>query len=677
MKRDKHLWKKFIHYFIIFNFLNTKIRLLFIYVLLMLLATGVASAQQDRFAQIEQTMSDLASSTVPGLNERVDFSVSGASIQEFLRGLAESNNLNISVDPSLNFRIYNNFTNEKVMNILLFLAKEYDLDIRFVGSIMSFSKYNAPPAPVAAVPVKEINVKYNSFTDLITMDLQNDTLDRVVKTITQVSKKNVILSAGLGAKTVNVYIQEMPFESAIQKMAYANNLKVVKTDDDFFVIKSLEEGEDLLTVENPNSPNKNKSNPFNKKPGKPSSVASAGVQSGGELYVALSRDSLGNKLISVEAVNAPISETLKRVSEEAEINYFLLSEIKGNTTTRVLNVVFDEFLSRLFLGTDYTYKVEQGMYLIGDRKLEGLRSHRVFQFRYRSYDQVQDVIPAELKKGVEIKEFKNLNSIILTGSLPQILEIESLLKQLDRVVPMVLIEVLIVDIRKGKTVSTGISAGLSDTVASGGTLLPGLNFSFSSKSINDFLSKLGTNNAINIGRVSPDFYVKLSAMENNNNVEVRSTPKLSTLNGHEASLAIGSKRYYANTTQNVMGSLSPTTVITKQFYEVQANLTINIKPVVSGDDQVTLNIDVANSDFLDAPTDAPPASANSQFKSIVRVRNEEMVVLGGLERNEKSEKGTGIPILSRIPVLKWLFSSRSRTKNKTVTIVFIKPTIIY
>jgi type IV pilus assembly protein PilQ len=626
---------------------------------------------QDRFAQIEQTLKDLSGSTAPGLNERVDFSVSGASIQEFLRGLAESNNLNINVDPSLNFKIYNNFTNEKVMNILLFLVKEYDLDIRFVGSIMSFYKYNAPPPPITVKPVKEIEVKYNSFTNLITMDLSSDTLDKVARKITQVAKKNVILSNGIGNKLVSGYIQDMPFDNALQKMAYANNLKVIKTEDDFYILKSMEEGDDLV-VSNPVNNNKNK--PFSKKPNtKPNSPNATS----GELYVEINKDSLGNKLVSMEAVNAPISDALKKVAEEADINYFLLSDIKGATTTRVLNVVFDEFLRRLFLGTDYTYKTEAGMYLIGDRKLEGLRAHRVFQFQYRSYDQVQDVIPGELKKGVEIKEFKNLNSIILTGSLPQILEIEALLKQLDRVVPMVLIEVIIVDIRKTRSVSTGISAGLSDTVKTGGTILPGVNFTFSSKSINNFLSYLGTNNMINLGRVTPNFYMKLSALESSNNVEVRSTPKLSTLNGHEATLAIGQKRYYANQTQNVLGSLNTQTVITQQFHEVQANLAINIKPVVSGDDQVTLNIDVSNSDFLDAPTNAPPSSTQSQFKSIIRVKNEEMIVLGGLERNEKDDKGSGVPILSRIPILKWIFSSKTRTKSKAVTIVFIKPTIIY
>jgi type IV pilus assembly protein PilQ len=65
------------------------------------------------------------------------------------------------------------------------------------------------------------------------------------------------------------------------------------------------------------------------------------------------------------------------------------------------------------------------------------------------------------------------------------------------------------------------------------------------------------------------------------------------------------------------------------------------------------------------------------FSSIIRVHSDEMLVLGGIERTEKSEDASGIPLLSRIPILKWLFSSRTKTNSKVVSVVFIKPTIIY
>jgi type IV pilus assembly protein PilQ len=130
-------------------------------------------------------------------------------------------------------------------------------------------------------------------------------------------------------------------------------------------------------------------------------------------------------------------------------------------------------------------------------------------------------------------------------------------------------------------------------------------------------------------------------------------------------------------TQNTLGSLNPSTIVTEQYIPVEANMFIGIKPFVSGDEQVTLNINIDISDFLTTADSGPPPSSSSKFESIIRVKNEEMVVLGGIERTERSDEGTGVPFLSRIPVLKWLFSSRTKVNSKTVSVVFIKPTIIY
>lgn len=654
------------------------VALLFLQIVLAGFTQAQPVPQTDRFVALEEKLNDLKKE-VPGLNEKVDFAISGASIQEFIKTLAESNNLNVSVDPSLSMRVHNNFTNEKVGTILLFLCKEYDLDIRFVGTIMSFYKYIPPAEIKIAAPPKEIKASYNNYNQLITLDLKNDTLEQVVKKITQATRKNVILSSGLTHKVVSVYIEDAPLENALKKMAYANNLKVVKTDDDFFVIKSPEEGEDLLS----DKTNKRRVVP------KPAVTPNQGLQMnsnpGGQNGAGASSlytdviDSLGKKRITVEAVNTPIIEIIKNVAQLTGDGYFVFSDIKGNATTSVYNVLFDEFLNYVLQGTEYTYKKEQGLFLIGERKLEGLRANKVIQLQYRSVDKMMEVIPADIKKNVEIKEFKELNSILLTGSLPQIQEIEAFLKELDRVVPMVMIEVLLMDVRKSRSVKTGISAGLGDSsVTTKGTFLPGFDMTLSSSSINDFLNYLGTNNSINIGRVTPKFYAGISALEDNSNVEVRSMPKLSTLNGHDANLSIGSTRYYYVETQNTLGSLTTNTIKTRQWNPVQASLDINIKPLVSGDDQVTLEIDVSISDFLDSPNSAaPPPASTSKFKSLIRVKNEEMIALGGIERLEKSKKGSGVPILSRIPILKWIFSSRTNSRSKVVSIVFIKPVIIY
>ena len=292
--------------------------------------------------------------------------------------------------------------------------------------------------------------------------------------------------------------------------------------------------------------------------------------------VSASTGSKGEKLISIDALNTPIIDLIKSATAEAGVNFFIYSDIKGTVTTRLSKISYDNFLTALLQGTEYTFKKEAGVYLIGDRRLEGLRSHRMVQLQHRSLDTIQMMIPTDWKKGVEIKEFREQNILLLSGSAPQVNEIENYIRQIDKVVPMVLIEVTLVDIRKGKIVKTGITAGISDSVRTGGTILPGIDYTLGANSINNLLAKLGINSSINLGKVAPNFYVKLSALENNSNVDIRSVPKLSTLNGHSANLSIGSSRYYSQKTQNIVPSLNAQTVITEQFTEVNANLEIDI-----------------------------------------------------------------------------------------------------
>ncbi|TCC97943.1 general secretion pathway protein GspD [Pedobacter hiemivivus] len=635
--------------------------------LLLFFQFNVAMAQMptttDRVRIVEERLKNLAI-TVPGLNQKVQLNVSNVSAQEFLRALAQANNLNINIDPSLNFKVYNNFTNETALNVLVFLTKEYGLDINLVGSIMSVTKVQEV-RPV--VPMKEINVRYNKADNSLSVELNSDTLSKVARKITQLSQKNVVVPNALLSKKVTAFLSDAPFETALEKIAYANDLKLVKTNDNVYVFEALGDGEELYI-------NSEKNTAIRRNP-KPLNSAGGTSNSGFRLS---NRILQGKKLLSIDAVNVPIMDVVKNGAQEINVSYFLYSDIKGSITSRVNDISFDNLLASIFQGTEYTYRVEDGVYLIGDRRNEGLRTHKLLKLQNRSIDTIQNMIPTEWRKGVEIKEFREQNTILLSGSAPQIAEIEAYVKQLDKLVPMVLIEVTLIDVRKGKSIKTGITAGVSDSIKRGGTVFPGLNYTFGSGAINDLLGRLGRNNSINIGRVTPNFYVTLSALENNSNVEVRSVPKLSTLNGHTANLSIGSKRYYSTKTQNVIPSLTTQTVVTEQFTPVDANLEIRIKPLVSGDSQVTLNIKVDISDFIgDPPENAPPPTSTSKFESIVRAKNEDMIILGGLERTESSESGSGVPILSRIPILKWLFSSKSKSNSKVVTIVFIKPTIIY
>lgn len=652
-------------------------RYIFIAMLLLITAGNSIYAQEQeripeekRIARIEKQLNFIADSLSPGLNEAADFSVSGVPIQEFLRGLAESHNLNISVDPNLNINLYNNFRGEKVKNILLFLCREYQLDIHFSGSIMAFYKYTPPPEPEPEPQPEVVDVSYDEDQELLSVDLKDNTLRKVTEKITRKTGDNIVMEPGLENNKVSAYIQNMPVENALEKLAFANDLKTDKTDDGFFLIKKADSEEEKAQKQEDSRRRKFSGS------GKRNQQLS---QTEG-LYLKVLKDTLNEEKIKIDAVNIAIVDLIKEVSHALGKNYYLFSEPKGKTTTNLNGVSYDNFLNHLLQGTDHTYKIQDSLYLIGNRKLEGLRKTVNYKLKYRSAKKIDQFIPKEMKENVEIDIFKELNSVILSGSAPNINEITNFLDVMDQVVPMVTIEVIILDLQKGREISTGIEAGISDTGRStGGSLYPGFDFTLSSESINDILGRLDMGGGpINLGKVGKNFYVSLSALESSDNVKVKSTPKLSTLNGHKANLTIGRSRYFEQRTQNIQGSLNPQTVVTQQFQQVEANLSININPIISGDEQVTLEIEVENSDFIgDPPANQPPPTSTSSFSSMIRVRNQEMIVLGGLERIEKSSGGEGVPFLSRIPVLKWLFSSRTDTKNKSKTLIFIKPTIIY
>ena len=91
----------------------------------------------------------------------------------------------------------------------------------------------------------------------------------------------------------------------------------------------------------------------------------------------------------------------------------MFSELKGNTTVKIVDASYDDFLRLLFNGTDFTFKKEGIIYLFGDRNLEGLRQSKLITLKNRTIDKVLDYIPADLKKGVDIKTFVDLNGFIV------------------------------------------------------------------------------------------------------------------------------------------------------------------------------------------------------------------------------------------------------------------------
>ena len=620
-------------------------------------------AQQSRVPAIQRKLDSL-SKTVPGLAQKVQLQVVGGSIQTYLVGLSSSNNISISVDPKLNFNINDSFTDVTAANVLLFLVQKYNLDLNIIGSIIYVTPFQDPALLVKPVP-KEISAQYMAANNTLSLALNNDSLVAVARKITRISGKNVMVPNSLQSKLVNAFIASAPFETALDKLAFGNEIKLVKTNDNFYLFQPLGDNEELYI-----NGDKNTSVRSTFKPISPNI-------SGGYAQVFV-RTVNGQRVISADANNASIASLVKQACQQLGKNYSVYSDLKGLIDIHVTDIAFDDFLTLLFKGTSYTFQQENGVYLIGDRTLEGLRTFKAIHLQNRSIDTIVSMIPADWKKGLEIKEFREQNTLLVSGSADQIKEVDYFVNQLDSLVPVVLIEVTMIDFHKANTIATGISAGVSDSVKTGGTILPGVNFTFSATSVNNFLSSISKFTSINLGHVVPNFYASIQAMESNNNVDVRSVPKLSAMNGHTAKMSLGNRQYYKNSFQSLYPSASTSTsVFTNSYTPVEANLEVLIKPLVSADDQVTLGIVVNVSDFTSSPTDgSPPSQSINKFETSLRVHSEDTILLGGIERTENDLTTSGVPLLSRIPILKWIFSSRTKTVSRITTVLFVKSTIL-
>ena len=615
---------------------------------------------QPSVEEMEQNLNDLAKVQV-GLNEKVQLSVSGVRLTEFISAIAFEHNLNVSVNEDLTDMVVNNFYDAMVKDVFVFLIKKHNLWMDISGSIISFNKM--PEEEVKSTPYqpKKIDVSYKEENKFLSVNLKNDSLAQVAEAITRVSNNNVVLSPTIKDRLISVYIQNRPFEQVLDMMAKSNGLKLTATPEGFY----------YLELDNP-SPAKNNSNSS-----RPSTQGRNNSNTSGELSLALNPTNASR--LDVTATNISIKQLIEMAANQLGENYFMYDEPEGTKTLKVENVSFVELLSHVLNGTDYTFKKTDQYYLIGNRNTEGLRATDLIRLENRTVETVLELIPAELSSDIEIKEFIELNGMVVSGSYLKIEELKSFVRAVDQVVPMVQIDVLIVFSGKEATLNTGIKAGLGEPTTIQGDVFPSLDVTMGSQTINGLIEAFNGFGLINLGFVTPEFYMSLQALETNGVIETQSTPKISTLNGHEATMAVGETDYYQEVRTTFTNTINGGNLGSNQvFKETQADLSIRVKPFVSADEHVTLEIKVEQTDFKErSEPNAPPGKTTQTFESLVRVKNGEMILMGGLERTRNSNSGEGTPFLSRVPVIKWFFSSRSKEKSKSKLHVFIKPTVTY
>ncbi|HCT31386.1 MAG TPA: hypothetical protein DIW31_11815 [Bacteroidales bacterium] len=632
---------------------------------------------------ISQKIEQLAKG-VEALNKTIDITVSNVSIQEFVRSVANLSGLNINVSPELNFIVVNNFTKVRVADLLIFLCKQYNIEISIVGNIVDLYKTPKSPKPLRGV------VEYNKSQDQINLDFQNIPLAIVTRQIVTETDKNVFAEPDIQNKLINIYLQKQSFISAMENLTKANNLELEKNDDGSFFIKDLPKLQNPITQQNNDSYGRQQN----------SSSVRKNTGSSTDKYD-LNITKTGPKTFSISAVDAPLLDVIREVSKQCGINYFITgNNVEGTQSTKtqsqtysssssnstvtmtLTNVEYEDFLKGLLIGRELSYAKDDNIYIIGQKNLDKFNSTRIIKFENRPVDSsLISRLPTDIKGDLNLKEFSDLNSIIVTGSQEKIRFFENFCRLIDKSVPVIMIELIIIDVNKTITTATGIDAGLGAVPEkSTGQIFPGVDVKLSTKGINSLIQKFNGLGLANLGNVSKDFYLNIKALESDGVIKIRSTPILSTINGNIAKISIGSTEYYLEVNSNITAGQTSVVSENKTYKSLEAKLEILIKPFVSGDESITLDVSVSQSNFTPRIGDqkllAPPGKVSRDFKSKIRVQNQDMVLLGGLEEISNKETSSGVPILQRIPILKWIFSSRSKEKKDTKLNIFIRPTII-
>lgn len=615
--------------------------------LLILLFPAYCAAQNDtaRFEAVDRKLEALVERDST-FARTVDVTTGRLPLSELLRNIARASGVNLSVRSVENIPVSCNFTRARVDDLVRLLCREYRLDVETTGNILSVF----PAAPVPQ-PQPDPDVFYNAADTTLFYNLRGDRLIDVAKKITTFSGRNIIVPEPLYDYKISGYVRAMPFDSALQTLASVNGLTAERDASEVWTL--YREQATALEGGAP-GPSYTRRRQFSQNE--------------------LQADSLGR--ITAHIARGSVQDVILDLCEQLGLNYYFKSPVSLTTGIWVDDTDFETLLAVLLKGSQYSYYCERGIYVFGAAQSDGLASATIVPLAFRAVSQVEAIIPAALKQGVELKTFPDLNSLILSGDRRDVVRVETFLKSVDKPVPLITMEIIIADITKSNIREIGIGGGVGKSpTQTSGTLGPGVDMTYSAGAVNNLLQRMqGT---VNLGRVTPNFYLSLQALEENGTVRLQSTPKLSTLNGHEATLSSGETQYYKEVQNNYYGTQNPISSESYQWKSVDANLLIKVTPYVSTDQQITLEIEFEQTEFTGREQEnAPPGTATRSFKSIVKVQNEEMVLLGGLDRNSMEKSSRGIPFLARVPVIKWFFGKEKRNKVERTLNVFIKPTVI-
>jgi len=158
---------------------------------------------------------------------------------------------------------------------------------------------------------------------------------------------------------------------------------------------------------------------------------------------------------------------------------------------------------------------------------------------------------------------------------------------------------------------------------------------------------------------------QLSAMESKGEIRILTSPRIVALDNKEATIEQGLE-YPINTLDEKGNTIT-------EFKDV--DLDLKVTPHITQDGRVSMLIDTSKND-LGPVVNGKQSFQKKQAKTELLVNDGDTVVIGGIMKTVRSTSRSGVPLLSRLPIIGWLFKTHSKSDDKEELIIFITPKII-
>src|SRR3990170_9075346 len=418
-----------------------------------------------------------------------------------------------------------------------------------------------------------------------------------------------------------------------------------------------------------------------------------------------------NMQFSMEFRNAEIKDVLRAVGQAANLNMIISDTVAGQVSLSLKDVDLLEALEAVLKTKGLTY-VREGNIMrivaVSEARDEDLET-RVFPLGYANGKDILSVVEKIKSDHAKVSADLRMNALVVKDLSLNIDRMERLIKKLDMRTPQVMIEAKIVEVANNYARELGIQwggqyAGTSGrgTTFSGGTTGVSGSSSSSSPTIGASptlypstgdIGRSGNAYAVNLpanvgagsgGAIGVSFGtlkgklqldLQLSAMVTTGNGKILSSPKVMTMNNREAKISSGTDIPIKIVSAGATGSGGSTT--TAGIQTISASLSLSTIPTITSDNRIAMVIKVekAEPDFS-RQVDGVPTITRRNASAEVVVNNGETVVLGGIYVKKESEYESGVPLLSQIPLLGWLFKKKGVSNEQSELLIFITPTIV-